>query len=165
MPRRNFPLRRRHRCSTIKQINPKYNSKFLPNAGKKLHWACPMMPIYDFSDTGYEGPSFESIVQGFFACGILVVDSKGKIVSQTPAAQKLLGPSSAQILHRSVETLPVPLQSIIHEAQTTGRAVNERQIVLQQPSAPSVHGHDRGASSQRAIPEPGAVRAHQGGRA
>jgi nitrogen-specific signal transduction histidine kinase len=93
-----------------------------------------MMPIYDFSDTGHEGLSFENMVQGFFACGIVVVDPKGEIISMTPAAQKLLGPSSAQIHHRSVESLPVPLQSIIREAQTTGRAVNERRIVLQQPA-------------------------------
>jgi signal transduction histidine kinase len=68
------------------------------------------------------------MLQQCIACGILAVDSENKILtlaSETETAQRAAKQESL-----SFQKLPASVQSIIRDVQTTGRAVIERQAVL-----------------------------------
>jgi signal transduction histidine kinase len=76
------------------------------------------------------------------------VDSQNRIITVTSEAERALRLSPAQGQSRQIESLPAPLQAVIREAQNTGQAVAERQIVL-----PAV-GKETAALSVMAIPLP-----------
>src|SRR5215471_13804093 len=71
-----------------------------------------------------------NMLQQCIACGILAVDSQNKILtltSETDSAQRG-AVSTKETL--SFQKLPASVQSIIRDVQTTGRAVIDRQAVL-----------------------------------
>lgn len=87
------------------------------------------MPTTSNADTGYQGISFETMLQSTRICGILTVDSEGKVIGLTPEVERILKLSAKQT--PSLPQLPSPVQSVIREAQTTGRVISERKIHLQ----------------------------------
>jgi signal transduction histidine kinase len=87
------------------------------------------------SETGYQGITFENMLQECVECGIFAVDSDGKIPALTPVAERTLSGSIGKKHPPSLQRLPLPLQEIIREAQTSGQPVVDRQIVLNSRSA------------------------------
>ena len=79
------------------------------------------------SEPLYEGMDVESLLRESLA---LAIDANGKIIALTPEAARRLLPSSAHGRASSSELLPLPLQSVIREARTSGRSVTEYEVVL-----------------------------------
>lgn len=88
-------------------------------------------------DAEYEEAGLADMLQGCFACGIVSVDSAGRIVALTPLAHRLLRLPENAKQAQSSQILPVPVQSIIQEAQKTGEAVADRRVVLGPPHSPA----------------------------
>jgi two-component system nitrogen regulation sensor histidine kinase GlnL len=80
--------------------------------------------------TGYEGSSFESVLQDHFTCGVVVVGAEGKIITLTPRAEKLLHLPPGQKQNGSVAALPPALREIIEASLTRGEAITDRHIIL-----------------------------------
>jgi signal transduction histidine kinase len=79
---------------------------------------------------GHQGNSFENMLRHSVACGVLAVDPEGNIIALTPEAGRALHLSALQAQTLSIQTLPLPVQSIIREVQTAGRQITDRQIAL-----------------------------------
>jgi signal transduction histidine kinase len=81
------------------------------------------MPTKNLSNEalGYEGLNFENILQEYLACEFfIVIEEKVSVI--TPEAERLLHLANQQT--HSVESLPVPLQTIIREAQSGSKITN-----------------------------------------
>jgi signal transduction histidine kinase len=89
------------------------------------------MPTKDLgnAETGQAGLNFENFLQAHLACGILTVDSDGKI-TLTEEAERALHLPEGQHSIASLDALPKPLRTIIEEVRKTGHSVTNCQIVL-----------------------------------
>jgi signal transduction histidine kinase len=83
-----------------------------------------------YAGTGYEACSFGDALQECVVCGVLTVDARGEIVASTPHAMELLGVREAPSGAATAASLPLPLQTVIREAQDGGQPVIDRAIVL-----------------------------------
>lgn len=91
------------------------------------------MPSQNLSHTktGYEGTTFENLLQDCYSCGLITVDHAGNITSLNPEAERLLHlpalqPASADAL----KTLPLPITAIVCEVFKTGKPAANRKITL-----------------------------------
>src|SRR6516162_1790007 len=87
------------------------------------------------------GLNFEEMLQSSCACGVLSLDSSSNVTFVSPEAEKILRlshPGKPQL-----ENIPQLLE-LIHETQTTGRAINDRKVVL--------HAEDSTAISVTVMP-------------
>lgn len=82
------------------------------------------------TSAGCEGTNLTSLLQGCFACGLIAVDARGRIVSLTRTAEQILRLDASEGSSRSVTELPGSVQSLIREVQTSGTAVVDRQLAL-----------------------------------
>ena len=80
------------------------------------------------AEAGYEGITFENMLQDTLACGVILVDSTGAIVSANAEAERALSLSCRSA--KSTAGLPEPLLTLFQEAQQTGRAVSERRVSI-----------------------------------
>jgi signal transduction histidine kinase len=78
---------------------------------------------------GYKGISLTELLQDCFACGVITVDSRGKVAGLTPLAQAFIGSCTVPQSTRKAG-LPEALESIVGEAQKSGQWVPERQVEL-----------------------------------
>jgi signal transduction histidine kinase len=76
------------------------------------------------SGSGYEGCSFADVLQDMFSWGMLSINTDGKIIALTPQVEELLH------LPPGTATLPLPIQTIVQEVRKTGRAVEDRPVLL-----------------------------------
>lgn len=76
----------------------------------------------------HEGLGVANALRDCFACGVVLVDDKGKIGLLTNEAAQILGINTAQTPNLSLEILPAPLQQIVREAQSSGKPVAERSV-------------------------------------
>lgn len=81
------------------------------------------MPNANPGVTGYRGLNFQNMLQDCFTCGVITVDSAGKISHATPDAEKILKNLSGQ-----KDALTPELLSVLREAQSAGRASAKRKI-------------------------------------
>ena len=90
------------------------------------------MPSQSLSSTkaGYEGTTFENMLQDCYSCGLITVDHAGNITSLNPEAERVLqlpaSPNPATALH----TLPLSITTLIHEVFQTGKPAANRKIIL-----------------------------------
>lgn len=83
-----------------------------------------------YAEAGYEGITFEGILQEWLAIGVVTVNEDGKILTATPEAERLLEWRKEK-QSRALEDLPDMLQSIASEAKKAGQIVPNRQVGLQ----------------------------------
>lgn len=79
--------------------------------------------------------NFEEMLQSSCACGVLSLDGSGNITFVSPEAEKILHLAPAG--KPGLEKIP-QLQELIRETQTTGRAINDRKLVLRPEDSTAV---------------------------
>ena len=72
------------------------------------------------------------------AHGVIAVGPDKQILACNEAAEKLTGLHAANLLNRTVNVLPPPLQAVIDETFVTGRAVSHRDLLLAQNAGADV---------------------------
>jgi signal transduction histidine kinase len=77
------------------------------------------------------GPA--SLLQECFACGVLVVGARERVVACTAEAAAHLGAKAARLKNASINSLPAPLPELIRAAAKNGRAVTNREIGITTP--------------------------------
>ena len=81
---------------------------------------------------GLSGGSPSSLLQECFACGIIVVDARKRIVACTTEAAEHLHRDAAKLLDEPLSSLPAPLTKLIQDATRSGKAILNREIPLGQ---------------------------------
>lgn len=81
------------------------------------------------------GLNFEEMLQASCACGVLSLDGSGNVTFVSPEAEKILHLSKAS--KSGLERIPQLLE-LIHETQSTGRAINDRKLVLRPEDSTAV---------------------------
>src|ERR1044071_2187731 len=98
------------------------------------------MPAQSLSSTkaGYEGTTFENLLQDCYSCGLITVDHTGNITSLNPEAERVLQLPPLQTPIATIKILPLPLSALIHEVFRTGKPAANRKITLDsQQKAPA----------------------------
>ena len=80
--------------------------------------------------SGLSGGNPLSLLQECFACGVLVVDARKRIVACTPEAAEHLRRDAAKLLNSPLSSLPAPLAKLIQETTKSGKAILNREIPL-----------------------------------
>lgn len=86
---------------------------------------------------GREGPGIATMLRDYLACGVMVVDARGKVVGLTPEARDALGLNTGPVRPLSLDHLPKALQAVIH-AGASGETITERELSM--PGADREHG-------------------------
>ncbi len=76
-----------------------------------------------------------SLLQECFACGVLVVGARQRIVACTAEAAGHLHRDAAKLLNAPLGSLPAPLARLIRETAKSGKAILNREIPLGQATA------------------------------
>ncbi len=76
-----------------------------------------------------------SLLQECFACGVLVVGARKRIVACTAEAAEHLRRDAAKLLNAPLSSLPAPLARLIQETARSGKAILNREIPLGQATA------------------------------
>lgn len=79
---------------------------------------------------GGESAPLADMLRNCFSCGVITVDPAGKIVSLNPEAGRVLQLPAQPQTPPSLETLPLPVTSVIREVFATGQTAANRKIVL-----------------------------------
>ena len=107
------------------------------------------------AESGYAGRGPGHLLREFFACGLLTVDSSGKIVSITAPAERILQqPASSK--RAKAPALPPPVLAIVKEVVASGQPVIDRHIVCR-PSSETTTPLSVTAMPVTAGPSPKAV--------
>jgi len=110
-----------------------------PNPGRtKRHGSSTRARVHNVMPTqslsgakaGYQGTTFENMLRECFSCGLVTVDSEGKLLSLSPEAKRLLRSSARKNNFQSLEALPVEIAAIIHEVRDTDATVANRIVVF-----------------------------------
>lgn len=88
-------------------------------------------------EAGFEETGLTDMLQDCFACGIVGVDSAGRIVALTPLAQQLLRLPEDARRSQSSRILPGPVLSIVQEALKSGEPVTDRRVALPPGHSPA----------------------------
>ena len=91
---------------------------------------------------GHAGKNPMSLLQECLACGVLVVDARGRIAACTAAAAGYLRRTAAKLRNAPLDSLPAPLPKLIRDAAKSGKPVLNREIFWETP--------DRGVTILRA---------------
>jgi signal transduction histidine kinase len=76
-----------------------------------------------------------SLLQECFACGVLVVGARKRIVACTAEAAEHLRRDAAKLLDAPLSSLPAPLAKLIQETARSGQAILNREIPLDSATA------------------------------
>ena len=79
---------------------------------------------------GLSGGSPVSLLQECFACGVIVVGARKRIVACTAEAAEHLHRDAAKLLNAPLSSLPAPLAKLIQETARSGQAILNREIPL-----------------------------------
>src|ERR1039458_131770 len=79
---------------------------------------------------GLSGGSPVSLLQECFACGVIVVGGRKRIVTCTAEAAEHLDRDAAKLLNAPLSSLPAPLAKLIQETARSGQAILNREIPL-----------------------------------
>jgi signal transduction histidine kinase len=78
--------------------------------------------------SGLSGGNPLSLLQECFACGVIVVGARKRIVACTPEAAEHLHRNAAKLLNAPLSSLPAPLARLIQETARSGEAILNREI-------------------------------------
>lgn len=84
---------------------------------------------------GLSGGNPLSLLQECFACGVIVVGARKRIVACTAEAAEHLHRDAAKLLNAPLSSLPAPLAKLIQETARSGKAILNREIPLGQATA------------------------------
>jgi len=84
---------------------------------------------------GLSGGNPLSLLQECFACGVIVVGARKRIVACTAEAAEHLHRDAAKLLNAPLSSLPAPLARLIQETTRSGQAILNREIPLGQATA------------------------------
>jgi two-component system, NtrC family, sensor histidine kinase HydH len=87
---------------------------------------------------GSEGFGLKDVLQDYFACGVLTVDSGGRIIAQTPLAEELLHLPESSNSASPAPLVPAPIHAVLQEVYASGQAVVDREITLEINDGPGV---------------------------
>lgn len=106
------------------------------------------------SDAGarYEGISLSNLLQNCFSCGLITVDSQGRISELTTFLKTQAETSGGRGKSRAGPSLPPSLLALVKEVQKTGRWIADRKITL------ASNGEPARTISATAIPLPSAAK-------
>jgi signal transduction histidine kinase len=79
---------------------------------------------------GLSGGNPLSLLQECFACGVIVVGARKRIVACTAEAAEHLHRDAAKLLNAPLSSLPAPLARLIQETARSGKAILNREIPL-----------------------------------
>src|ERR1035438_7354096 len=79
---------------------------------------------------GLSGGNPLSLLQECFACGVIVVGARKRIVACTAEAAGHLHRDAAKLLNAPLSSLPAPLTRLIQETARSGKAILNREIPL-----------------------------------
>jgi signal transduction histidine kinase len=79
---------------------------------------------------GLSGGNPLSLLQECFACGVIVVGARKRIVACTAEAAEHLHRDAAKLLNAPLSSLPAPLAKLIQETARSGQAILNREIPL-----------------------------------
>src|SRR5208283_5289840 len=79
---------------------------------------------------GLSGGNPWSLLQECFACGVIVVGARKRIVACTAEAAEHLHRDAAKLLNAPLSSLPAPLARLIQETARSGKAILNREIPL-----------------------------------
>ena len=79
---------------------------------------------------GLSGGNPLSLLQECFACGVIVVGARKRIVACTAEAAEHLHQDAAKLLNAPLSSLPAPLAKLIQETVRSGKAILNREIPL-----------------------------------
>src|ERR1039458_7383682 len=77
---------------------------------------------------GLSGGNPLSLLQECFACGVIVVGARKRIVACTAEAAEHLHQDAAKLLNAPLSSLPAPLAKLIQETARSGKAILNREI-------------------------------------
>jgi signal transduction histidine kinase len=78
------------------------------------------------------------VLEGSFACGILVVSAHGRIVASSPEAAAILQAKATRLQSAPVDSLPAPLPTLIRDAAKSGQAAANLELSLKTARGDSV---------------------------
>jgi two-component system sensor histidine kinase HydH len=81
-------------------------------------------------EKAWEGLSFANVLRDRLACGVILLDSKEEVMAVTGQANHLLGLSPEPAPLPAFETLPAPLQTLVRETLSSGKALAGQQMDL-----------------------------------
>src|ERR1700690_2411875 len=84
---------------------------------------------------GLSGGNPLSLLQECFACGVIVVGARKRIVACTAEAAEHLRRDAAKLLNAPLSALPAPLARLIQETVRSGKPILNREIPLGQATA------------------------------
>lgn len=67
------------------------------------------------------------------ASGVIAVDAKRRITAFNRTAERITGLKADQVLRKTFDALPAPLQGVLEETFVTGDSVPDRQMPISQP--------------------------------
>ena len=88
------------------------------------------------TEAGYQGTTFENVLQDCVVCGMLAIDPDGKVIALTGEAERAIRLPVTQRHSLSLQSLPMPVQSVIREVQQSGQLIADRQVILHSHSGP-----------------------------
>ena len=83
------------------------------------------------NEEAQEGLSFANVLRDRLVCGVILIDDQKKVTALTGQANRLLGLSPEQKTLPAFEALPAPLQTLVRETLSAGKAPADQQIELQ----------------------------------
>lgn len=78
-----------------------------------------------------EGLSFANVLRDRLVCGVILIDGGEKVTALTGQANRLLSLSPEQATLPVFDALPAPLQALVRETLSSGKAPADQQIDLQ----------------------------------
>src|SRR5579859_1798016 len=90
------------------------------------------MPSGDSTRDNSELPtgSSASLLQECLACGVLVINARGRIAACTPEAAAHLRAKAERLRNASMNSLPAPLPRLIRDAAKSGQPATNLEILL-----------------------------------
>jgi len=79
---------------------------------------------------GQDGLELANIFDSCLVCGVLVVDGRKKIRSLSPRAEKIIHLKAARMVNRSIDSLPIPLLTVIQKTLSSRKPIMGRKILL-----------------------------------
>lgn len=96
--------------------------------------------------SGETALEFANIFSDCLGAGVIVVDTRQRVMTLTPEAQHILGSRASQPVSKPLETLPPPLAAMVNETLASGKPTPARELNL--------HIEERGTVALRACSIP-----------
>jgi signal transduction histidine kinase len=94
------------------------------------------MDQFDTGEQSAEALGFAEVLKDCLVHGVLVIDSRHRIVALNEEAGKLIGLDTSSLQGRGEEVLPEPFKELIHDTFTTQTTVAARKVTVSSQASP-----------------------------